>query len=347
MKLFLKFSIIAAFILFLPSCADALVCRGLPEFTPEGTYVGGEACYNGRDGRHDCVRPVFNTCDCEVGKVATCSWLGWEQCILSNEFTTSIKCDKGRKCKCVEPEPANNYLICQNQSCQIDSTGTATENMCGSDADCIDPGPTPDPENPDPGTDPGSGPGTGPTPEPTPATVNMSALNENLSNNTGTTVYWNYSNANSCTATFPSFPGFDATDGADSGSFETGNLIGPGSYSYSLTCWGSNGLPINDNVSINVSSPPTPFSLKVEKSGQGLVFSTLVDPSQPGINCGGACISDYLPDTKITLFARPNPGRKFAGWSGDCTGLGLCNLIMNDAKNVKANFIVDPNYKEF
>ena len=40
----------------------------------------------------------------------------------------------------------------------------------------------------------------------------------------------------------------------------------------------------------------------------------------------------------MTLSANPTGGSSFAGWSGDCTGTGACNLTMNANRAVGASF---------
>lgn len=76
------------------------------------------------------------------------------------------------------------------------------------------------------------------------------------------------------------------------------------------------------------------FTLSVIKSGKG---SGTVTSSPPGINCGNDCTEDYQSSISVTLTATPNPGSKFAGWSGDpdCTD-GV--VSMNVAKTCYAKF---------
>lgn len=105
---------------------------------------------------------------------------------------------------------------------------------------------------------------------------------------------------------------------------------------YTLTCQ-NGGTTANTTVTVI-----TDYTLNVIKSGQGTVTS-----NPAGISCGADCSQAYAPDTAVTLTATPATGRIFTGWSGDCTGRGTCNLIMNSSKSVNANFAIDPNYKEF
>src|SRR5204863_8002649 len=69
-------------------------------------------------------------------------------------------------------------------------------------------------------------------------------------------------------------------------------------------------------------------------AGSGTVTSA---PS--GINCGATCAADYLSGIVVALTATPQAGSAFAGWSGDCTGTGACNVTMSAARNVTATFV--------
>ncbi|HEY4505760.1 MAG TPA: hypothetical protein VJG67_03655 [Candidatus Paceibacterota bacterium] len=91
-----------------------------------------------------------------------------------------------------------------------------------------------------------------------------------------------------------------------------------------------------------VACVPQTFSLTVIRSGQGTVTSV---PS--GIACGVGCQNDFDENTTVVLTATPNVGRVFTGWSGACSGTGQCSVLINAPKTVYANFIIDPNYREF
>ena len=62
----------------------------------------------------------------------------------------------------------------------------------------------------------------------------------------------------------------------------------------------------------------------------------------PGINCPGDCTESYADGTAVSLSASPTGGSSFAGWSGDCTGTGACNLTMNANKGVSGSFTAAP-----
>ncbi len=76
------------------------------------------------------------------------------------------------------------------------------------------------------------------------------------------------------------------------------------------------------------------FTLTVSKPIGGTVIAA------GGINCGTNCSAQYNKDTEVSLAADKATGYVFSGWSGDCTGTGLCTVKMDKAKTVTANFTV-------
>ena len=61
-----------------------------------------------------------------------------------------------------------------------------------------------------------------------------------------------------------------------------------------------------------------------------------------GIACGTDCSEYYYYGTSVTLYATPDPGSTFTGWTGACTGLGPCTFSIvgapGQAYPVTANF---------
>ncbi|MEW6570083.1 MAG: LamG-like jellyroll fold domain-containing protein, partial [Nitrospirota bacterium] len=85
------------------------------------------------------------------------------------------------------------------------------------------------------------------------------------------------------------------------------------------------------------------YTLIVNGSGNGSGTIT-----GNGINCSiasgvvsGDCTETYNDGTDVTLSASAESGSTFSGWSGDCSGTGSCNLIMNGDKNVTAQFDIE------
>ena len=73
------------------------------------------------------------------------------------------------------------------------------------------------------------------------------------------------------------------------------------------------------------------FQLSVATAGSGVV-------NGEGIDCGADCSHVYKSGTLVTLSATPSPGSTLAGWSGDCAGIGSCQVTMSQARSVTATF---------
>jgi aryl-phospho-beta-D-glucosidase BglC (GH1 family) len=76
-------------------------------------------------------------------------------------------------------------------------------------------------------------------------------------------------------------------------------------------------------------------ALTVTRAGAG---SGTVTSSPSGINCGSTCTANYSSGTSVTLTAAAASGSTFAGWSGACTGTGICTVSMTAARSVTATF---------
>jgi subtilisin family serine protease len=80
------------------------------------------------------------------------------------------------------------------------------------------------------------------------------------------------------------------------------------------------------------------YLLNVTRIGRGIVTS-----SPAGINCGTDCSQYYPPGTTVTLNATPYLGTPFLGWSGGgCSGIGSCDVAMDQDKDVIASFYLFP-----
>jgi hypothetical protein len=77
------------------------------------------------------------------------------------------------------------------------------------------------------------------------------------------------------------------------------------------------------------------FTLSVVKAGtgQGSVSST-----NGLVQCGSSCSASFGKGTNVTLTAQPVSGFAFAGWSGACSGFGVCVVAMNSDLEVTATF---------
>jgi hypothetical protein len=79
--------------------------------------------------------------------------------------------------------------------------------------------------------------------------------------------------------------------------------------------------------------------LTVIKAGTG---TGSVASSPPGIACGNDCTDAFIPGAIVTLTPTAAAGSAFAGWSGACTGVSVCETTMNAAKAVTATFSLAP-----
>jgi Divergent InlB B-repeat domain/RTX calcium-binding nonapeptide repeat (4 copies) len=84
-------------------------------------------------------------------------------------------------------------------------------------------------------------------------------------------------------------------------------------------------------------TPPNQHTLSVGKTGDGTVTS-----APDGILCGAVCSAAYEEGTQVALAPVPDPGWSFAGWSGDCSGVGACVATMTGARSVTAHFNPPP-----
>lgn len=97
-------------------------------------------------------------------------------------------------------------------------------------------------------------------------------------------------------------------------------------------------LTMSSDRTVTATFAPA-FTLTVSKAGAG---SGTVSGS--GIACGNTCGLVFAQGTQVGLAATPSLGSAFAGWSGDCTGTGACNLTMNADHTVTATFDVVPTF---
>jgi C1A family cysteine protease len=88
-----------------------------------------------------------------------------------------------------------------------------------------------------------------------------------------------------------------------------------------------------------VAAPTYPLSLSVTGIGGSSITAS---PSPPGATCPGTCNQTFTDGEIVTLTANPAPGTLLTGWSGACSGSGLCQVTMNGAKSVTANFDWQP-----
>jgi hypothetical protein len=100
------------------------------------------------------------------------------------------------------------------------------------------------------------------------------------------------------------------------------------------TCQLTSNLPEDISVTATFDLLP-PQTLTVSKTGNG---SGTVNSNPAGIACGATCNNTFAATSTVTLTPTSANGSSFTGWSGDCTGMGMCQVTMNAARNVTATF---------
>lgn len=87
------------------------------------------------------------------------------------------------------------------------------------------------------------------------------------------------------------------------------------------------------------TSAHPPVTLSINRTGFGNGHG-IVTSDVAGIDCGPTCSADYSAGETVTLTASVAAGSlaSFAGWSGDCTGMGPCVVTMDAARSVTATF---------
>ena len=87
------------------------------------------------------------------------------------------------------------------------------------------------------------------------------------------------------------------------------------------------------------TSTPTTSTLTLTKSGSG---SGIVTSSPAGVYCGGTgdrtCSVSLQSGATVTLTPVTTTGSTFLGWSGACTGTGLCTVTLTKPQAVTATF---------
>jgi hypothetical protein len=80
-------------------------------------------------------------------------------------------------------------------------------------------------------------------------------------------------------------------------------------------------------VTANFNLLPVFHALTLSKTGNG------------SITCnGGACEASYRANDRVSLTATPDAGWQFTGWTGACSGTGVCTVTMSQARTVSATF---------
>ncbi|MFZ4790401.1 MAG: InlB B-repeat-containing protein [Candidatus Competibacteraceae bacterium] len=96
------------------------------------------------------------------------------------------------------------------------------------------------------------------------------------------------------------------------------------------------------SVVARFTTPAGTAALAVGKTGVGTGTVKNTSPLPAGkINCGTACVANFLTSQTVTLLAIPDAGSRFGSWSGCTPKIGLplqCTVPMNQARRVIATF---------
>jgi len=148
-----------------------------------------------------------------------------------------------------------------------------------------------------------------------------------------------------CSARFPAGTTVTLTPlaSAPSGGYET-RFNGFSGACAGTTCT----LTLNQSATVASSFALIPqfATLTVVKSGPdagGLFISSAVPPnSSTGIYCGPTCSASFQIGTTVTLYPVQAGRTVFTGWSGACTGTGLCVLTITGPATVTATYSSAP-----
>ncbi len=111
-----------------------------------------------------------------------------------------------------------------------------------------------------------------------------------------------------------------------------------GSYVFDGAEWQLVGAATQAYVARFSGTPTTLETLTVAFAGDG---SGRVQSNPAGVDCTTDCQGDFATGTMVTLTAAADAGSSFTGWSGDCSGLGTCQVNMNRSRSVTAIFTAD------
>ena len=95
------------------------------------------------------------------------------------------------------------------------------------------------------------------------------------------------------------------------------------------------GGPTGDNRPIHLVCVPTDLKVLTINGGGGTVTGS-------GIDCENDCTASFARGVAVELTATPFNNFRFAGWTGDCSGVGTCSLTMDADKTVGAVFLFGP-----
>src|ERR1700744_4022373 len=134
-----------------------------------------------------------------------------------------------------------------------------------------------------------------------------------------------------CTAKFTEGKSVKLTAAAKSGSKFAG--WSGGCSGTSTTCTISLKGATSGTATFNATASPIQLTVKSVGNGAGTVTST-----PAGINCPQSCTASFPKGTAVVLTPSPEAGTTFAGWSGPCTGTGICKLTLETSTAAMPTF---------
>jgi Divergent InlB B-repeat domain len=90
-------------------------------------------------------------------------------------------------------------------------------------------------------------------------------------------------------------------------------------------------LDVQDSPWLVQIDRQTPLALSI--TGHGAVEADL-----PGLDCTETCATSWNAGTQLALVPTPAQDARFVGWSGACSGAGLCSLRLDREATVSAVF---------
>jgi alpha-tubulin suppressor-like RCC1 family protein len=102
---------------------------------------------------------------------------------------------------------------------------------------------------------------------------------------------------------------------------------------WSGDCSGLANCVLTLSAAREVTASFTPaHTLNFHVAGSGLIADS------SGWGCNAECFQSYAQGTKVSLTATPVSGYRFVGWSGACSGVGSCQITLNQSSDLTANF---------
>jgi phospholipase C len=90
-----------------------------------------------------------------------------------------------------------------------------------------------------------------------------------------------------------------------------------------------------NSVTATFGTATSNYTLIVTLAGAG---TGTVTSTPAGINCPTTCSASFAQNTQVTLNEVPTANNTFSGWSGACTGVATCSVIVTAPNSVTATF---------